>query len=122
MKIVNVVLILLIVLSLMGCSKQDNSNDEAELIRPIVKVSVLNTGKILIDGTESTLSQIEQHLKTLKTEDGVVWYYRETGQEEAPQDAMQVIQIIVENGLPISLSSNADFSDYIGEDGLSHPR
>jgi hypothetical protein len=51
-----------------------------------------------------------------------VWYYREAGQQEPPPEAMQVIKLIADNALPVSLSSKPDFSDYIGEGGQPHPR
>jgi hypothetical protein len=84
--------------------------------------SVFQSGKIVIDGTESTIAQVEQRLAQLKSENGSVWYYREAGQQDPPPVAMQVIKIIVENELPITLSSKPDFSDYIDENGQSHPR
>ena len=80
------------------------------------------SGQILIDGTESTVAQVEQRLAQLKSEGGTVWYYREAGHQEPPPEAMQIIKMVVENELPISLSSKPDFSDYIGENGQSRPR
>lgn len=56
---------------------------------------------ILIDGTESTIDQVEHSLAKLKFEGGSVWYYREAGQQESPTEAMAVAQLIVDNKLPI---------------------
>jgi hypothetical protein len=58
----------------------------------------------------------------LKEANGVVWYYRENGQAEPTPQAMAAIKLIIENSLPISMSSKADFSDYIDAAGNSLPR
>jgi len=109
-------------LALVGCSQQAEPKTESQPTGPVAKVSVLQSGKILIDGTESTIAQAEQRFTTLKSEGGSVWYYREAGQQEPPPEAMQIIKLVVDNELPVSLSSKPDFSDYVGEDGQPHPR
>jgi biopolymer transport protein ExbD len=116
------ILMLLVGLAVVGCSRQNDPQAETEPAGPIVKLSVLQSGKILIEGTESTIAQVEQRLTKLKSEGGMVWYYREAGQQEPPPEAMQVIKLVVDNGLPVSLSSKPDFSDYVGEDGQTHQR
>jgi hypothetical protein len=35
---------------------------------------------------------------------------------------MEVLRLVLDHGLPISLSSKPDFSDYIDPSGVSHPR
>jgi hypothetical protein len=49
-------------------------------------------------------------------------YYRENARSEAGSEAMSVIDLVVKYGLPISLSSKSDFSDYIDANGQSQPR
>jgi len=115
-------MMLLVGLAWVGCSQQSRPEAEAQPAGPIIKLSVLQSGKILVDGGESTIAQVEQHLTNLKSEGGMVWYYREAGQEEPPPEAMQVIKLVADFGLPVSLSSKPDFSDYVGEDGQPHPR
>jgi hypothetical protein len=51
-----------------------------------------------------------------------VWYYREAAGGEAPAAAMEVMKMVAENRLPISLCSKADFSDYVDLKGVSHLR
>ena len=116
------VIVLITALAFVGCSCQAEPENSSGTEALHVKISVLQSGQILIDGTESTIDQVEQRLAQLKSEGGTVWYYREAGQQEPPPEAMQIIKMVVENGLPISLSSKPDFSDYIGEDGQSRPR
>lgn len=90
--------------------------------RPIVKVSVLASGQVLIDGQPSDMQQLRAALTSVSEGDGAVWYYRENGLEEASPQAMQVIELVMEMHLPISMSSQPDFSDYIDGQGHSHPR
>jgi len=90
--------------------------------RPIVKISVLESGQLLVDGQPSDMERLKTALKRAKDANGAVWYYRENGQQEAPPRAIQVIQLVIDSGVPVSMSSKPDFSDYIDGQGLSHPR
>ena len=89
---------------------------------PIARVSALADGRLLLNGEPVTLSVLSAALKKLKMVNGVVWYYRENGQGEPTPQAMSAIKLIVEHSLPVSMSSKADFSDYIDQTGNSKPR
>jgi hypothetical protein len=52
----------------------------------------------------------------------VVWYYREGAGAELPPEAKQVMKLVVDNKLPVSLCTKPDFSDYVDGKGVSHPR
>jgi hypothetical protein len=82
--------------------------------RPVVKIAVFADGRITVDGTAATLDAVRTSLKQLAGNDGEVWYYRETGEQEPPPQAMAVIQAIVEHQLPITLSTKPDYSDAVG--------
>lgn len=82
----------------------------------------MRDGSITADGSPTTIESLAPKLKELAANKGSVYYYRESGKEEPHPNAMKVITAIGENSLPISLSSKPDFSDYIGQDGQSHPR
>lgn len=84
---------------------------------PILKVAVLADGRITVDGLAATIESLRVSLKRLAEQKGVVWYYRESSQAEPPPQAMQVMQAVVENRLPLRLSSRPDYSDAIGMDG-----
>ncbi|MCA9730549.1 MAG: hypothetical protein H6696_12195 [Deferribacteres bacterium] len=114
--------VLTVLLILTGCSQQKETEEQLKNSEIYMKISVLQSGSILLNGKESTLEQVEQELIELKARKGSVWYYREVGQEEPPNEAMEVIKLIAENDLPITLSSRPDFSDYIDENGQSHTR
>jgi hypothetical protein len=89
---------------------------------PVLRISVLTSGKVLLNETESSLPEIKKALCNAKSEKAGVWYYRESSLGEPPQQAMEVLNLVMENDLPISMSSKPDFSDYIDEKGQSHPR
>jgi hypothetical protein len=74
-------------------------------------------GRITVDGCPTTIDSLRVSLETLAKQQGVVWYYREAGQTKAPPESSMIIQAVIENRLPIRLSSLPDFSDYIGPDG-----
>jgi hypothetical protein len=88
----------------------------------VTRISVLGRGKILLDGKEATLSEVRRSLEKAKAKKHTIWYYRESGKGEPPPPAIEVFKFLVENKLPISLSTNPDFSDYVDEKGQSHPR
>lgn len=89
---------------------------------PVTRLSVLRTGKILLDGKDATISDVRSALETARAKRGSVWYYRESSKGEPPPQAIEVFKLIVESKLPISLSTKPDFSDYVDDDGQSRPR
>ena len=78
--------------------------------------------KVLLDGKKSTVAKVKKALKKASSETGTVWYYRESGKGAPPSQAIEIVKLVVENRLPISLSSRPDFSDYIDDEGQSRPR
>ena len=88
----------------------------------VLKVSVLQSGKLLANGADIQLDELDARLSQVKSQNGVVWYYREGGQGEPPPIAMEVVKLVVKQSLPISMSSKPDFSDTIDEQGNSRPR
>jgi len=88
----------------------------------IIKVRVAKEGTITIDEKPATLDQLRARLAKVKSANGAVWYYREAP-DSAPTDAqLAVFKAIIDTDIPISLSTKPDFSDYVGEDGQTHPR
>jgi hypothetical protein len=87
----------------------------------VVKISVLSSGTVLLDGKPIGLADLDNALQAAKGENAVVWYYREAGLTEPPPQAKEVIDLIIKHRLPIRLSSKKDFSDAVDEQGTSHP-
>ena len=89
---------------------------------PILRVSVLVSGAVYLDGEPVSIEELGTKLESLKADRPVVWYYREAAGAEPPPEAMQVMKLVVDSKLPISLCSKPDFSDYVDSKGVSHPR
>ena len=98
------------------------SADKGHMASPILRVSVLVSGAVLLNGEPVSVEGLAGKLESLKADRPVVWYYREAAGSEPPAEAMQVMKLVVDNQLPISLCSKADFSDYVDGKGRSHPR
>jgi hypothetical protein len=113
------IICLLFAALLIGCSPKKEAPSEKP---PILKISVYQAGALLANGTEVSIDKLKSELSDLKAHNGVVWYYREAGQEKPPPIAGEVISSLIEYQLPISVSSKPDFSDVIDQDGQSRPR
>src|SRR5882762_6175520 len=97
-----------------GCSKQSAPRSAPSRDAPVLKVVVFADGRLTVDGSAATIRSLQASLHTLSEKHGVVWYYREAGQQEPPPIAMDVMKAVVEARLPIRLSSRPDYSDAIG--------
>ena len=89
---------------------------------PVLKVSVLSSGSLLLDGAATDLDRLAAALESAKSQNGSVFYYREAASAEPPVEAKAVLDLVIKNKLPISLSSKPDFSDHVDANGVSHPR
>jgi hypothetical protein len=106
-----------------GCGKREGKVPMHEFnANVILKVSVLQSGKLLADGTEVSLDGLDDRLAQVKSQNGVVWYYRELSQGQPPLAALEVMKLVVKHSVPVSMSSKPDFSDTIDERGISRPR
>ena len=89
---------------------------------PVMKVAVYADGRIVADGHEVSLQELQEALARLGKVHGTVLYYREAAQSEPHPNVMAVIQAIIAARLPVSLSSKSDFSDVVLPDGTTKPR
>ncbi len=88
----------------------------------VLKISVLSSNKVLLNGVEIGLNDLEREFASAKSNSGVVWYYRENPENEPPPVGSKIIKMVIDNRLPISLSTKPDFSDTVDENGVSKPR
>jgi hypothetical protein len=82
--------------------------------KPVLKIAVFSDGRLTVDGTPSSIQNLQESLRNLSQKNGVVWYYRESGQQEPPPIATEVLKEVIAARLPIRLSSKPDYSDSIG--------
>jgi hypothetical protein len=83
----------------------------------ILKIAVMADGRMTMDGSPTTIDSLRMSLKRLADQKGAVWYYREAGQSAPPSESAEIMKAVIENHLPIRLSSRPDYSDAIGSDG-----
>jgi hypothetical protein len=53
---------------------------------------------------------------------GTVWSYREAAQTEPHPNALRIMSMVADYGLPISLSTKPDYSNVVDGKGRSSPR
>jgi len=105
-----------------GCSGEPSHEATSFSEMPIVKIAVATDGRITLDGKAASLSEVGTALEKLVQDKGRVWYYRAEPAGEPHENAMLVIQAIVDAKLPISMSTKPDFSDVVLQDGTTKPR
>jgi hypothetical protein len=86
------------------------------------RIRVTRTGEIWFDGSPVTLDALAPLLRDLRAAGGVVWYYREQVETEPAPEAMAVVRLVIEQRLPISMSTRPDFADVVLPDGRVAPR
>ena len=79
-------------------------------------------GEIWCDEVRTSLGDLEPRLAQLRAAQGVVWYYREDVDAEPAPEAMAVVRMVIEQRLPISMSTRPDFGDVVQADGSAIPR
>ena len=89
---------------------------------PVLKITILDTGAVLLNGEPTTLPQLDRRLKAAKEQNGEVLYYREGAYYFPGPTALEVFDLLIRYRMRTSLSSKADFSDYLDPVGLSHSR
>jgi hypothetical protein len=99
---------LLLPVVLAGCGKDAASNT------PILKIAVFSDGRLTVDGEPSSIQKLQESLRKLSEKHGVVWYYRESAQQEPPPIATEILKEVIAAHVPIRLSSKPDYSDSIG--------
>ncbi len=99
----------------------DGRNVLDELVT-LAKVKVMAGGGITLDDKSVTQAELELALDRLKVLNGAILYYRERPTGEAPAGAMDAFRAILAAGLPVSLSTQPDFSDYVDPDGNTQKR
>ena len=90
--------------------------------RKVLKIAITASGQITADGRPTTLEALTPILHQLAKDNGEVWYYREAPEVDPHPNAMKVLKAIVDESLPILLSTKPDYSDSVDDKGRSVPR
>jgi biopolymer transport protein ExbD len=115
------VVTILLLIFFAGCRSQIPDIDQSKLPSPdspYVKVYVRKSGEITLDGKSATVDEVGSAFTSLAQKEGVVLYFRESPQEEAPHpNAMRVIELVTRNRLPVRLCLNKDCSEALDANG-----
>jgi hypothetical protein len=79
----------------------------------ILKISVLASGDVLLDGAPVFLPKLKEVLAQAEPGKSVVWYYRDNSADDPSASALEVMKLVTDYRLPIRLSTRPDFSDAV---------
>lgn len=74
---------------------------------PVLRVQVSASGRITLDGNETSLADLDTHLTDLKARDGKVFFWREPAEPESPQ-AAQALSAMFRIGVPVSFATKGE--------------
>jgi hypothetical protein len=90
---------------------------------PVLKITVTESGEILVNRKASSLEALPRLLDRLKEAGGVVWYHREKPTSRTPsENADKVMSLIVKAQLPVRLALDPEFTEFVDPDGAVRPR
>jgi len=88
----------------------------------ILQVSVLSSNKVLLFGVEMELAELSIAFQDAAKNDGVVLYFNENNVKDNQSVSSQIVQMVIDHQLPITMSFEADFSDLVYPYGNLKPR
>jgi len=88
-----IALLSLAVLWMVGCG----GDRRYDMSRPRITISLLDEGRVLVDGEEAETASLAKKLQALKSDGGVVWYYRAPDHMEPSMSALEVIRLVEES-------------------------
>ena len=84
---------------------------QAFAVRPVLKISILMSGVVLVNGERTMLPLLEPELVALKARGGEVWYFRESTHAYPGPNGLTLFGLLIKHRVPTSLSARADFAD-----------
>lgn len=102
-------LLVLIAGLLLNACASASTNAPAQDTTNVAKVKVTADGRVYLNGFETTLGGLRQEFERLATVNGEVWYYREDAESDPPRIVQDVLDAIIEAGLPVQFSET-DFT------------
>jgi hypothetical protein len=105
--------LLLLVAALVGGCGDAEVKPPAKKV--VLKVSVLQSGDILVDGVEVDLEELDARFAGIKRAGGAVWLYRELKQGTPPASTMRILNLTIKHAVITRTTSQPDFSDLAGK-------
>lgn len=87
-----------------------------------LKISVLSSGAVLLDGEPTGLAKLAEAIQKAEPSKDSVLYYREKAAEEPPAVSADVMNLVIAQKLAVSFSTQPDFSDCVDPVGRARPR
>ena len=120
-RLMLILLALSLALQTCGESEPPPTLTELRANAPTLKLKVLADGSILANDQPATLDSLNTRLTELTQANGVVWYYRQNPGDKPHPIATELIRLLIDHQLPISLSTQPDFADIIEENTRPTP-
>jgi biopolymer transport protein ExbD len=89
--------------------KSEPHQEQVALDSNIIRVYVEQDGKLLANEIEISLSDLDSSFSKLKG-NGIVYYSRDNGQGNPPEESMKVMELIVKYNLPVKLFTDKTFT------------
>ena len=102
-----------------ACERKQQSEPPTVMTQDTTYVTVFVTalGLVEVNGKSVDLQAVADTFADVAKHHGVVLYARESPDKEPHPNGMKVMELVVQNRLPIRLCTNRDFSEAIGPDG-----
>lgn len=118
--------ICMFVLGLSAACTPSVNKDEAQTVSPPVAteqaplestarlaIYVKKDGTVLLNGKKTDLKELEAALKQQKEKSGTVFYSRDDQQQDPPEIAIQVMDLVAKQELPIQFYTDSAFTKVV---------
>ncbi|WPQ62729.1 hypothetical protein SIO70_30690 [Chitinophaga sancti] len=75
----------------------------------VLKVYVEKNGTIFANGTQATITELDNQLKKLKEKNGIVWYSRDNLSDDPSREAMAAVNEILQYELSVKFFADKEF-------------
>ncbi|WPV67189.1 MULTISPECIES: hypothetical protein [unclassified Chitinophaga] len=76
----------------------------------VLKVYVEKNGTIFANGTQVTITELDNQLKQLKEKNGIVWYSRDNLSDDPSREAMAAVNEILQYELSVKFFADKEFT------------
>ncbi len=122
----NRLFICMFVVSLSAACTPSENKDEAQMVSPPaateqappestarLAIYVKKDGTVLLNGKKTDLKELEAALLQQKEKSGTVFYSRDDQQQDPPEIAIQVMDLVAKQELPIQFYTDSTFTQVV---------